>query len=301
MPYRVLKKINGNYYWYEQKTVRQGKTVKTVVSKCLGRAGYFAAYSKQINKIDKFRQSTKNDLDIRIDTARLYISSKSLQKDWRKVNEWFTSRGFKEPLPHITIRHGFKTEIRRTKKGYEVIAPRAKGYREQVRFAYRKALASALLETIAAEKPAVHESLERAFNPSYRATQDALLRYYASNKSKLKYARMLALKWFAQANKPHHSMKPQTLGLAEWGKRESWQYEFVGLTAEVIGKGIKPLYEETNKAYFGARKAEEEAVRMPAIWFLTKRKRLAKAIARKDLQAERMRKLEVLQRFLTLH
>jgi hypothetical protein len=73
------------------------------------------------------------------------------------------------------------------------------------------------------------------------------------------------------------------------------------LTAEVIGKGIKPLYEETNKAYFGARKAEEEAVRMPAIWFLTKRKRLAKAIARKDLQAERMRKLEVLQRFLTLH
>lgn len=292
MSYRVLKKIHGHYYWYEQQTQRHGRTVKTIYSKCLGRAGVFAPYAKP----DKVR----HDLDIRIDTARLYLSVKSLEKDWFKVNSILRNKGCRSPLPRIILRYGFQVGAFRSGLGYEVTATKDKGNRERVRFAYRKALAFAVLEVVAAERPALYETLERAFDPSYRATQDALYRYYANTESKFAFARALALKWFGQANKPHPSMKPSTLGVSEWGQRQTWQAELTGLMAEVIGGGAEKLYDEANKGYFNAGKEEQEAVKMPFFWLRAKKRKLARATARKALYAERMRKLEMVQRFLTL-
>lgn len=53
-PYKVIKRINGHSYIYQQKTQREGQTVRTIYCKCLGRASFWDVYnySKKLRTTD---------------------------------------------------------------------------------------------------------------------------------------------------------------------------------------------------------------------------------------------------------
>jgi hypothetical protein len=306
MAYYVIKTIKGHRYVYLQRTFRVSGEVKTDSRYVCPADNAPAHILRSHPPLEEFmgQGSLKPakptpDLHVKVNLERLYLSADSLKKDYKNTITRLEKRGFDttEFMP-ITIRYGMDVSLslNASSPGLTVTATRWKGNREKVRYAYRKALAAASLDIIE-RHPVVGERLQLAWDSTYRATQDALLRYMGASKGKYRFARMLALKWFARVNAPHHAMKPQTLGLSEWGKRKDWRTEFVSLHAEAQGRVIDDLLSQEKRRLTNAQKEEEKAISERTIWIFERKKRLRRAQARIELHRERLKKLGILRWF----
>ena len=298
--YYVVKKINGLQYVYRQRTYRDNGQVKTD-SQYVGTAGniesvagYFAPYATK-------PPTRTPDLDIRIDTDRLYINPESLQKDFNTTVTRLEQRGINPNcFPPVAIRYGSKVEVKEKFGQYVVNTTRWKGNREKLRFAYRKALAMATLDAIRTDKPEMYANIRYHFDKTYQVTHNLLNQYLLFGEGKNIFFKRLALKWFRELHPPHQAMKPQTLGLSEFGRRKDWTDEFCSLYAEVHQRGIEPCLEETSAKLGGARKSEKSIIKKRTIFFLKRRKNLKKTHARIGLLTERMRKLEQMRYFFEI-
>jgi hypothetical protein len=297
--YYVIKTIKGHKYIYQQSTYRIGKDVRTVsqylcpIEHAERAVGYFFPF------VDHNRRfKTRIDLVVKIDTSRLHISKETLTKDHHNAVGRLQKKGLRTiHFPSIQILYGSEVGITRDKHGYCVNTTRWKGNSNKFRFAYRKALAFASLDTFYAGRPDLYHRIQLAFDKSYEQTHRLLIDYFRYSKQKNAFYKLLALRMLRVAHAPHHAMHPQTIGLSEFGERKTWRDEFAALYAEVHSRGIRKIYKETNDRYFMACKTEKELMEKRTIFFLARRKELKKVLARKGLLQERMHKLEMMKWF----
>lgn len=327
MTYRVVKRIKGIPYLYEQESFRIGGRVHTqcrslgAVSGVSGASvGHAPARSGGIigtggsgggstpspsEPPPKPEEPTPHpQLNIKIDPAKLHISETALRKEHEQAISRLRKIGIDPAgFPGITVRYGKAVgHHRKTLSGrsYVVTVPRwEKGNREKLRAEYRKGLGRATLDVVAQKRPDLMDTITRRFDASYRATQDALSRYIKATNDRNKRFKAIALKYFGMANPIYH-VPPETVGLTEYGLRRDWRDEFASLYAHAQRKGYRRSIQDAQTELAKAQAEEKKAIEEKAgIFIFRRRRRLKRAIARIESQKELLNKLGILQPFFS--
>ena len=233
---------------------------------------------------------------IKISTGKFRMSENALVGDWRRSVKQLRKLGVKpSQVPSVTLQHGTKLGCRKPayNAGYVATVPRwEKVSREAVRMEYRKALARASFDALAAHDLAAYNRLETEFNTTFEDTQIALTRYLMSSEHKGSKFKVMALKQFGVMNPVYRGKVPsEKLGLVEYGSRRTWDEEAVAVMATMQRKGWdqkgrskapleaqaelgKALTEEKhaindyqkNRKWFGERKKQIRRIRRANAW-----------------------------------
>ena len=334
--YRVIRTIKGRQYVYEQTSVRDGNKVRTM-SRYIGPVDPIqqTARQKVVQTLadvsgtkERVQEAIVPDaevltkpsdepleppprpppasesapsLRIKINAAK-FISEARLQKDFQKAVSSLRRAGVSTAkFPDITLKYG--SSIGYHKKAfsdaYVVKLPRwIKPKREEFRTACHKAISRACLDQIITQRPDLLKDIAYRFDESFKATQDILNRYLLWSEGSSNFNSLLILKFFGTMPKLRY-VKPETIGLVEFGKRKTWEDEFVSVHANIIKRGFGQATENAKAEYFKAVAAEKSAgneLRETFILFRPRVKRkLKRAIARKQAQYEMMNKIALVR------
>jgi hypothetical protein len=333
LTYTVIKTVGRRSYLYLQESFRVGKEVRTraiylgPVDPDTGEVKNHSPADE--NFIEDVRQETRDriiiagapekppptssskaipetegppqGLIISIDCEHKYlkISRDSLEKDWKNNRQRLLDIGiFPAKVPKVSIEYGRRVRLYKgaLSNCYVVTVPKFKGVREKLRREYRRAIALASLEALQKERPDLHMRLSLQFDPKFYETQKLLSRYIAATNDRNALIKLIMLKWFG--NMPPivgGKVKPEKLGLVEYGKRKIWQDDAASLMAEIQRYGWAKAYQVS----FREMKAAEKALRIiandPLQWGKRKSRNMRRAELRIRLNEIKQDKLKILK------
>ena len=307
MAYKVIKKIKGHFYVYEQETYRQGGKVRT-----LNR--YIGPVKKAIKGVSGkvLEKSTERKIiDNRIDLKPYSISEPAIKKISEEFIGHLESMGIDtQAIPKIKFQHGPKVGYKKAFSGaYVVYLPRySTGKRSKFHKAFGRALTMAGLELIRNQQPVIYDQIQQCFDESYRRTQWMLWQYILNTNDYKKLFKALGLIVFRVYNPIYKSQIPaENLGLTDF-ERKTWEDEMGDLITQVMKQGYKKTLREWNKNRFKARASEKKAIevyreqkqKMGIIkkmggWMKKWRQNMKRAIARRQAHEEIYRRLVVIK------
>jgi hypothetical protein len=321
LTYRVIKRIKGYQYVYEQSSYRVGNKVKTK-SKYIGPVNpRFSGGSAQASPVNKSKPAPeKETVDIDDDLeqrAKLHIgvnlnfygiNEDSIIEEHRRVLNRLKEKGISlKGFSQIQIRHG--KEVNTTEKGilnrkYIVTLPR-KGGKYKFKREVSKTIVRASLDQIKKHRPDVYtDKIEAVFRPSYKATQKALVSYLRNSRDRKRGVKISVLKRWGKFSPVYGSkLKPVSFGLVDNTWRPDWQSELASIVAEIQRKGFKKAkaryLKQRTKALASYRYLIREMKSSPMRALklsLNHRRKRERAKARIKATNEMIKKIEALER-----
>lgn len=298
MSYTVVKWVKGHPYLYRQTSFREGKSVRTV-STYLGPAGDGAASGGAGGSADTPSATTMeiapqvesaappvalpaetapppppkpsvppaDRLTVTANLERLGISERSLRYHYTDAMRRLAASGIDPGLvPPVVVRYGLQVGVKsRWRRGYAVTLPfGAKVNARAVRDAYHRAVARACLDAMHQQQPEAYARLSLQMDASFRATNEAAIRFVTNTRMRGALAWALTLRFFGIA----HALKwkgggidAKTIGLPEYGERGDWHDETAAVLGGVLAKGYGPSWRAHQREYGKAIAAEKAAER----------------------------------------
>lgn len=280
MPYRVVKKINGRDYLYEQETYREGGKVRTK-SKYIG-AVVAADISKPVinttnrdgkahtdkesapappkplpEPSPKLSSKPVERLRIKARVEPHKISRAALEAEHRRFTGHMESLGLKmDNIRRIRVGSGKSVRCRKTGRGdYVITLPRHKvgktkgrtggSIRTVFRREYRKALAGTYLDAIKAQDPQYYAGLEQNLSAAFKIQNKAISKYLMNSKRKPSQSMALTLHFMHSKMLSDWSkarIPAQMLGLADHARRSHWRQDAEATMAEIQRYGWTHAY-----------------------------------------------------------
>ena len=274
MSYRVIKRIRGIAYLYEQTSFRVGRKVYTKC-KCLGRydgsglsvfgpseeAGKetisilensdsaLSEIQKNATQIlqqsvhQKRDQSNTTSLSIHIPLVNHKISESALVKEVDLAHRMLDHLEIpRECLPSIHVKYGyFPCHKRKRRNGeYRVTLPwKSRGSRTAFKRSYSQAVARATLDAVGKQNPEAYAELARTFDDTFRSSQSAIGVYFRYA-SPMGVYKAMALRWFGVVRKSKECLpNPGSVGMVDFSKRKTWRDDLVSLMATLQKSGMK--------------------------------------------------------------
>lgn len=266
MAYTVIKWVKGHPYLYEQRSFREGKTVRTA-SAFIGRAhaaDIAASVAKRqppaaVPLVSDDEQPQAAGLTITVDLDRAGVSESELRYHYTQVVGQLHRIGIDPAaVPPIFVRHGLRVDSKpRWRGGYVVtVPPGTRVDSAAVRAAFHRALARACVGAVRLHQPERYAALSLHMEQSFRATNAAVIRYVTNTRHRAAWAWVIALRLFGIANAVRVRGAPisaGTLGLVEYGRRSSWEDEAAAVLGDVLAHGFDASW----RAYLIAREKAE--------------------------------------------
>jgi hypothetical protein len=239
-------------------------------------------------------------LNIRIDCKRFKISREALEEDWKRNRNRLLAIGIlPENTPQVSIEYGRRIRLykRFLSNKYVVTVPKyLKGNRENLRREYRRALSLVSIESLRKQRPDLFAQLSLQFDPSFRETQNMLNRFIMATNDRDKLIKAIALKFFGMMCPiARGKLKPNKIGLVEYGKRKTWEDEAVSLMTDIQQRGWYNLYCESVLETKRAEKAVRIIAEDKTQWGRRKRLALKRADTRIRLNQAKTEKLMALK------
>lgn len=281
MTYRVVKWVKGRAYLYSQRSFRDGKAVRTVstflgaasaadISTCqqgsrsMAGEGDTAPHEPKAPR-GRGSVATGGNLTISANLERAGVSERAFRYHYSEAARRLSAVGIDPAhLPPVSVRYGLGVAMKpRWRGGYAVtLPPGSKVNRRAVSEAYHKAIARASLDAMRQQQPERFATLSLQMDASFRATNAAVLQYVSNTRHRDAWAWGLALRWFGVANAlkgTGGSVAAETIGLAEYGSRATWQDETSAVLGQVLAKGYRATHEAHEREAGKARAAEKAA------------------------------------------
>jgi len=331
LTYKVIKKIKGHYYIYEQESYRQDGKVRTrnrylgllhkevalPIDDVHGKIYETLTVPKETPKDKKINGNKNKDvaeraiINNRTDLNRYRISETAIKKIAEKFIVHLESMGIDtQTMSKIKLRYGTKVGYKKAFSGaYVVYLPKyASGNRTKFQKAIGRALIMSGLELIRKQKPELYDYIKQRFDESYRKTQWMLWNYILNTNDYKKLFKALGLIVFRIYTPIYKSRLPaEDLGLTDF-KRKTWQDEIGDLITQVMRKGYKGTLRFWNEKFFKARANEKKAtkiyieqkekmgiIKKMGGWMKKWRHEMKRAIAKRQAHEEIYRRLVVIK------
>jgi hypothetical protein len=168
-----------------------------------------------------------------------------------------------------------------------------------LRHEYRRAISLASLEALEKERPDLFQSLSLRFQQHFKETQTLLQDYLLATNYRNAFIRWIMLRFHGYMPEiAGKNLKPQLIGLVEYGKRKVWQDEAASLIAAILGNGWGALFSESATEMHKAKKAAEYAEKDTNHWGRQKKKAISRAKIRIRLNDLKGEKLKILREIL---
>lgn len=334
MAYTVTKYVKGRAYLYRQESYRIGDEVHTR-SVYLGPFDPVTRTVRKVspadpNAVGDVRQQTRDriiitgnqeptpskasvqsptdfhgslkGLHVKIHCQSKYIniSRRALEHCWTENQKRLLDIGiFPSKIPEISIEYGIRVRVykRIFSNTYVVTLPRkARKAREKLRFEYFRAISLASIEALRKERPDLHSKLSLHFTEKFLQTQKLIARYVETTNDRSAFAKVLMLRFFGDIPAwIRKKLKPERLGLVEYGVRKTWQDDAVPMMAEILKYGWKKAYGNCFVEIKKAQGAEQKILDDTSIWGSFKRKKLDRVRLRIKLNEVKLEKLKILK------
>ena len=318
MAYQVTKTVKGHKYLYSQRSYREGGKVRTE-SQYLGAVNANGVLDDkapdpqqaQANREEPEPQQGKQELSLQKPTFNLNqkflkISEVGYTREHQKHLQRLEDLGI-EPakFPIVTVKHsgkGYGYHKPAFKNAVVVTAPKGKGNREKLRKAYREGLHRAFIDTLEREAPDQLHPFKYAFDKSYQQTQDALTRYLWNCNSTGSFARVIAIKWFCRMNPvpsgKRSKLKPEVLGIIEYGMRKDWKQEYAVLMAETDKKGFSKLRTQAHTEIAKATRTQRNHIKKKSFFWIRRRRAIKRQQAKIEANRQLLYKLDLVEKWL---
>lgn len=317
MAYQVVKTVKGHKYLYLQRSYREGGRVRTE-SQYLGAVDSSGALNKAAPPPDTHHNrpsdkplSGNNELSLqkpafKLKEKYLKISEAGYTREYQRHVSRLQSMGVgAEHFPRITIKHstkGYGYHKAAFKNEIVVTAPKGQGNREKLRKAYREALHHSFINTLERKAPDQLHPFKYAFDTSYQRTQDALTNYLRNCNSSGSFARIVALKWFCRMNPvptgKRSKLKPEQLGIVEYGNRKDWKQEYSVLMAEIDKKGTDKLRKQAQAEIAKATRTQQNHIKKKSFFWIRRRRTIKRQQAKIQANREMLNKLDLVERWV---
>jgi hypothetical protein len=254
MPWRpILKTVKGHQYAYLQRSFREGGRVRTE-SRYLGPADKMASFSPPTapagNSEAGFVVTTPPDgLRFRFSPESRNLDGERIQREYARVREWAQGLGVPtKTFPKMVLRQGKESGFRRSWRGGGFVVSMGKDEgRKAGRAAFADAMGQAFLDGIRSANPLAFQALEARLDPSFRTTSRLVFQALATDGERSRLALTLQISAFGIIHRAT-GLPAESIGLAHYGKRKSWEDEAAAIIGEVATQGFRHAQQRRDKA-----------------------------------------------------
>jgi hypothetical protein len=208
-------------------------------------------------------------LRFRFDPISAKVSLPRLESDVCKVRLWAERLGVSAGrFARIVVASGATLGHRRARfsNALVVFVPKGSRNRANIRREVHRATATAMLDGLRSENPALYAAVAARMDASFRETNRLLLSVLSSEEKASKLRLSLQIYFFGYIRPPRGRLReePGRLGIVGYGdanRRRSWEEETASILAEVQGKGWDKVIEAQAKDRRNALRAEKAAMR----------------------------------------